>query len=66
MVNKYVAMEWIKKVIVSCKTRHHIIACNKLLANFDILYEDYALHEHLWKVKRIQRTKIINARENII
>jgi len=41
--NKYDTWFWISKIIASCKDIHHINACEKLIYNFSLMYNDYLL-----------------------
>ncbi len=41
--NKYDTWFWISKIIASCKNIHHINACERLVENFSLMYNDYLL-----------------------
>jgi len=41
--NKYDTWFWVSKIIASCKNVHHINACERLIYNFSLIYNDYLL-----------------------
>jgi hypothetical protein len=46
--NKYDVFNWIKdKVIPSCKTLQQNLVCEKLIRNFQEVYDDYELTREL-------------------
>ena len=63
-VSKYLAMEKIKKVILSCTETSQIKVCNAMVSQFRDTYKDYDLYEYLWSLKSTQRRKIIQTRIN--
>jgi hypothetical protein len=57
-VSKYVAADWVKKVILSCTTYKHLHGCSKLVSNFSRMYNDHDLYQYLWEIKSNQRDVI--------
>lgn len=46
-MEKYIAYNWIKKVILSCETVKQDITADKLIANFYTMYKDRDLYVKL-------------------
>ena len=63
MVNKYIAMDWVKKVI-STTTIKTLIGCRKLIFNHYVLYEDIEIHLVLGDALDKRRSLLVRRKKN--
>lgn len=58
MINKYVATDWVKKVILSCETSEQLKVSRNLIDNHLTMFEDVYLHSYLDNIEETQFWKI--------